>query len=115
MVLFVGVTLVVLLLAYFCNTGENVQLHMDSMGPRTISVDRDLQRKGPGGMTRQQALNLWICGGIYVILASLSACNALPHYLISFPPGNLPAHDPSVGHQETQCHEPGQMSVQIMI
>lgn len=25
-------------------------------------------------MTRQQALNLWICGGIYVILASLSAC-----------------------------------------
>ena len=74
MVLFVGVTLVVLLLAYFCNTGENVQLHMASMGPRTISVDRDLQRKGPGGMTRQQALNLWICGGIYVILASLSAC-----------------------------------------
>ena len=29
---------------------------------------------GVRGLTRQQALNLWICGGIYVILSALSAC-----------------------------------------
>lgn len=29
MVLFVGVTVLVLLMAYFCNTEESVQLHMD--------------------------------------------------------------------------------------
>lgn len=27
-----------------------------------------------GGMTRQQALNLWLCAGIYVVLSALSAC-----------------------------------------
>ncbi len=80
MVLFVGVTVLVLLMACFCDTRESVQLHMD--GGRVC-------RHTPGGIsaesgcgtgrqspvrTRQQALNLWICAGIYVILSALSAC-----------------------------------------
>lgn len=66
MILFVGVTVLVLLMAYFCNTEESVQLHMKTDGDRPGRVH--------GAMTRQHALNLWLCGGIYVILAALSAC-----------------------------------------
>lgn len=66
MILFVGVTVLVLLMAYFCNTSESVQLHM--------STDRHRQSGAQGIMTRQHALNLWLCGGIYVILTALSAC-----------------------------------------
>lgn len=75
MILFVGVTVLVLLMAFFCNTAgqpveggkeESLQLHTGAGG------------NGPGrtqgGMTRQHALNLWLCGGIYVILSALSAC-----------------------------------------
>lgn len=66
MILFVGVTVLVLLMAYFCNTSESVQLHM--------STDRHRQSGAQRIMTRQHALNLWLCGGIYVILTALSAC-----------------------------------------
>lgn len=66
MVLFVGVTVLVLLMAYFCNTSESVQLHR--------KADRGTQAGAQGIMTRQHALNLWLCGGIYVILSALSAC-----------------------------------------
>lgn len=66
MILFVGVTVLVLLMAYFCNTSESVQLHM--------STDRHRQSGAQGIMTRQHALNLWLCVGIYVILTALSAC-----------------------------------------
>lgn len=71
MILFVGVTVLVLLMAYFCNTadrpvvdgrGESLQLHMSA------------RENSQGRMTRQHALNLWLCGGIYVILSALSAC-----------------------------------------
>lgn len=76
MVLFVGVTLLVLLMAYFCNTEESVQLHMDGTKDLCTPGNRALRgrRWGRGGMTRQQALNLWICGGIYMILSAVSAC-----------------------------------------
>lgn len=73
MVLFVGVTLLALLMAYFCNTEESVQLHMG--GPLNPAAPR--AGGGPGGrggINRQQALNLWICGGIYVVLSALSVC-----------------------------------------
>lgn len=70
--LFVGVTVLVLLMACLCRTGE---------GPDLIRPDRNGQAlssrgfgPGQGGVTRQQALNLWVCGGIYVVLAALSAC-----------------------------------------
>lgn len=66
MILFVGVTVLVLLMAYFCNTSESVQLHMNT--------DRHRPSGARGIMTRQHALNLWLCGGIYVILTALSAC-----------------------------------------
>lgn len=75
MILFVGVTVLVLLMAYFCNTAdrtaicrkaEGVQLHRNADG------DRQGWRRGV--MTRQHALNLWLCGGIYVILSALSVC-----------------------------------------
>ena len=74
MVLFVCVTILVLLMAYFCNTEESVQLHMDGaegMPGRETLGDKPARVRG---MTRQQALNLWICGGIYGILSALSAC-----------------------------------------
>lgn len=66
MVLFVGVTVLVLLMAYFCNTGESVQWHMRAVSDRQMGLR--------SRMTRQHALNLWLCGGIYVILSALSAC-----------------------------------------
>lgn len=87
MVLFVGVTVLVLLMAYFCNTGESVQLHMDVWpGSRETSGKATLSGQAlsgashscPGpvscGMPRQRALNLWICAGIYTVLSALSAC-----------------------------------------
>lgn len=63
MALFVGVTLLVLVLSYFCNNTAQVQLHM--------GVSRR-----PAGMvrSRQQVLNLWLCGGIYTLLTALSVC-----------------------------------------
>lgn len=67
MILFVGVTVLVLLMACFCDTRGSVQLHRETKAGDFTPVRR-------GGMTRQQALNLWVCGGIYVILSALSAC-----------------------------------------
>lgn len=64
MILFVGVTVLALLMACFCETRESVQLHREA---GTVWARR-------GGMTREQALKLWGCGGIYVILSALSAC-----------------------------------------
>lgn len=58
MILFVGVTVLVLLMAYFCNTAD-----------RTAICGKE-----KGVMTRQHALNLWLCVGIYVILSALSVC-----------------------------------------
>lgn len=65
MVLFLGVTILSLLLAYFCRNEEQVQLHMVDKSGRVL----------PGtGMTRQEALNRTLCVAIYVILAALSVC-----------------------------------------
>ena len=55
MALFLGVTIVTLVLAYFCNTSE-VQLNSE------------------GHITRQGALNHVLVTAIYVILTALSAC-----------------------------------------
>ena len=55
MALFLGVTMITLVLAYFCNT-SGVQLHRD------------------GCITRQGALNRVLLMAIYVILTALSAC-----------------------------------------
>ncbi len=63
MILFVGVTVLVLLMACFCDTRES---------GRAGAGEWALARRG--GMTREQALKLWACGGIYVVLAALSAC-----------------------------------------
>lgn len=73
MVLFVGVTVLVLLMAYFCDTKESVQLHMDSLSNPALPESGG-RPPGRGGLNRQQALNLWICGGIYGILSALSVC-----------------------------------------
>lgn len=77
MVLFVGVTVLVLLMAYFCNTDEGMdaisQARPAICGNR-VSLTVQRNNTARRGMTRQRALNLWICGGIYVILAALSAC-----------------------------------------
>jgi len=72
MILFVGVTLLALLMACFCNTEESVQLHMDGAVPGRGALQG--RRPGRGGMTRRQALNLWICGGIYALLSAVSVC-----------------------------------------
>ncbi len=64
MLLFLGVTVLSLLLAYFCNNAEQVQLHMGKQ--------RSPLR--PGYITRQEMLNRWLCGAIFVVLASLSVC-----------------------------------------
>ncbi len=63
MALFVGVTLLVLVMSYFCNNTAQVQLNM--------GTDK---RRGGICRTRQHVLNLWICAGIYVVLTALSAC-----------------------------------------
>lgn len=63
MALFVGVTLLVLVLSYFCNNTAQVQLHM-GVNERRTGMSR----------SRQQVLNLWLCGGIYTVLTALSVC-----------------------------------------
>lgn len=64
MVLFLGVTVLSLILAYFCNNAEQVQLHMGGSGRRYLS----------GIVSRQEMLNRWLCAAIYLILTALSAC-----------------------------------------
>lgn len=64
MVLFLGVTALSLLLAYFCDNAEQVQLHMGSCERRYLS----------GNVTRQEMFNRLLCVAIYCILAALSAC-----------------------------------------
>lgn len=66
MVLFVGITLVSLVLAYFCNNQEGIQLNMQK--------DYHLNRQTGMGYDRQRALNLCLLGAIYVILAGVSVC-----------------------------------------
>ncbi|MBQ8822376.1 MAG: EpsG family protein [Lachnospiraceae bacterium] len=63
MALFIGVTLLTLVMSYFCNNTTQVQLNM--------GTDK---RKGAVVRSRQRVLNLWICAGIYIILTALSAC-----------------------------------------
>lgn len=70
--LFVGVTVLVLLMACLCRTGEGPDFIRPDRGGRALP-GRGFG-PGQGGVTRQQALNLWVCGGIYVVLAALSAC-----------------------------------------
>ena len=64
MALFLGVTVLSLALAYFCNNAEQVQLHIDSREKSYLS----------GQSTRQEVFNKWICAAIYLILMALSAC-----------------------------------------
>lgn len=63
MLLFIGVTVLALVLAFFCNNASQVQLHMENAG-----------RNLPQPRTRQQVLNIWLCAGIYVILTALAVC-----------------------------------------
>ncbi len=63
MALFIGVTALTLVMSYFCNNMQQVQLYMGT----------DKIRRG-GGHTRQQMLNIWLCLGIYTVLTALSAC-----------------------------------------
>lgn len=65
MLLFVGVIVLVLIMAAFYSAPEGMQLYR--------GVERFAGRH-QGGMTRQQARNLWVCVGIYVVLSALSAC-----------------------------------------
>lgn len=65
MLLFVGVTVLVLIMAAFYSAPEGMQLYR--------GAERFAGRH-QGGMTRQQARNLWVCVGIYVVLSALSAC-----------------------------------------
>lgn len=65
MILFVGVTVLVLLMAYFCNTADRTAICRKEEG---VQLHRN------AGGDRQHALNLWLCGGIYVILSALSVC-----------------------------------------
>ncbi len=65
--LFVGVTVLVLLMACLCRTGEGPDFIQPDRGGRALP-GRGFG-PGQGGVTRQQALNLWVCGGIYVVLA----------------------------------------------
>ncbi len=63
MVLFIGVTVITLVMSYFCNNRLQVQLYMDT----------DKMRMH-GGYTRQGMLNVWLCIGIYTLLTAVSAC-----------------------------------------
>lgn len=65
MLLFVGVTVLVLIMAAIYSAPEGMQLYR--------GAERFAGRH-QGGMTRQQARNLWVCVGIYVVLSALSAC-----------------------------------------
>lgn len=64
MALFLGVTALSLLLAYFCQNSEQVQLHMEP-GARVPRA---------GCLTRQEVLNRWLCAAIFLILTALSVC-----------------------------------------
>ncbi|MBR1930217.1 MAG: EpsG family protein [Lachnospiraceae bacterium] len=64
MILYLGVTLLSLVLAYFCNSTEHVQLH-------TIEYATS---KGRHHFDRRQAMNLWVCMGIYVVLSAVAVC-----------------------------------------
>lgn len=66
MVLFVGITVLSLVLAYFCNNQEAVQLNMQK--------DYHLYRSNGSLMDRQRALNLCLLSAIYLVLAGVSAC-----------------------------------------
>lgn len=63
MALFVGITLLVLIMSYFCNNTAQVQRNMGAC-TRNFSVGRN----------RQEVLNLWLCAGIYIVLTALSVC-----------------------------------------
>lgn len=67
MLLFVGVTILALAMAAFYSAPEGIQLYRGTGAERSTGRHR-------GGLTRQQARNLWVCGGIYVVLSALSAC-----------------------------------------
>lgn len=67
MLLFVGVTFLALLMAAFYRAPEGVQLYRQDGAAGAVGRRR-------GGLNRQQAVNLWVCGGIYAVLSALSAC-----------------------------------------
>lgn len=67
MLLFVGVTILALAMAAFYSAPEGIQLYRGAGEERSAGRYR-------GGLTRQQARNLWVCAGIYVVLSALSAC-----------------------------------------
>lgn len=67
MLLFVGVTILALAMAAFYSAPEGIQLYRGAGAERSAGRYR-------GGLTRQQARNLWVCAGIYVVLSALSAC-----------------------------------------
>lgn len=67
MLLFVGVTILALAMAAFYSAPEGIQLYRGAGEERSAGRYR-------GGLTRQQARNLWVCVGIYVVLSALSAC-----------------------------------------
>lgn len=62
MILYIGITVFALVLAYFCDSAEQVQFHT---GRRTTVQQ---------GIDRQRALNVWICVGIYVVLSGVAVC-----------------------------------------
>lgn len=66
MVLFIGVTVISLLLAYFCNNYEAVQLN--------IRDDYRLQKMSPVRTDRQKVLSRCLVTAIFVIMTSLSVC-----------------------------------------
>lgn len=64
MVLFLGVTVLVLALACFCNNAEQVQMHIEKPERRNLS----------GTVSRQEMLNRWVCAAIFTVLAGVSVC-----------------------------------------
>jgi len=64
MVLFLSVTALSLLLAFFCNNAEQVQLHMGGQ----------IRQHCSGQVTRQEMLNRFLCAAIFVVLAGVSVC-----------------------------------------
>lgn len=67
MLLFVGVTVLVLLMAAFYSEPGSVQPYREGGAGSSGGRRR-------GGLTRQQAMNLWVCVGIFTVLSALSAC-----------------------------------------
>jgi len=64
MALFLGVTVLSLVLGYFCYREEQVQLHIRP-GARVAAT---------GIITRQDILNRWLCGAIFLVLTGLAVC-----------------------------------------